>query len=302
MTNRWPQLLQSEWNDTQATLHLWTQIVGKIRLKQEPLVNHWWNVTLYVTPRGLTTSAMPYAGDRTFRIVFDFLAHRLLIDGCDGESTSFDLEPMTVADFYTKLMDALASLNIHVRIDRRPNEIADGIRFDQDTTHKSYDRVQVEKFWRILLQVDRLCKIFRARFLGKASPVHFFWGSFDMAVTRFSGRTAPPHPGGFPALPDWATREAYSHEEHSVGFWPGGFGLEAQFYAYAYPAPPGFSEANVKPTAASWSAQLKEFLLPYEAVRTSDDPDRAVLDFFQSTYDAAANLANWDRAALERSS
>lgn len=290
---RWPKLIQSEWSDTQATLHRWTQIVGKIRLKQVPFVNHWWNVTLYVTPRGLTTAAMPY-GERTFEIAFDFIDHALRVTGCDGESGGFALEPMSVATFYRKVLDTLRPLDIDVRIYGKPNELPDATPFDEDTEHASYDRVAVETFWRALLQIDRLCKVFRAPFLGKASPSHFFWGSFDLAVTRFSGRAAPPHPGGFPHMPDWATREAYSHEEHSVGFWPGGFGSEALLYAYAYPEPPGFSEAAVLPAAAGWNAQLKEFTLPYEAVRVAADPDRAVLDFFESTYAATASLANWD--------
>jgi len=230
---RWPQLRQADWKDTQATLHLWTQIVGKIRLRSEPMLNHWWNVTLYVTPDGLTTSNMPYRGGRAFKIDFDFIRRELRIDGCDGERASFALEPMSVADFHQRLTAALASLDIHVKINVMPNEIADAIRFDRDTVHGAYDAEQAERFWRILLQADRLCKQFRSGFLGKASPVHFFWGSFDLAVTRFSGRPAPPHPGGFPNMPDAATREAYSHEEHSVGFWPGGSGMAATFYAYA---------------------------------------------------------------------
>lgn len=298
---RWPELRFDEWKDTLQTLHLWTQIVGKIRLKQERLINHWWNVTLYVTARGLTTSAMPYRNDRSFVIEFDFLDQLLRIDGCYGERSSFALEPMTVAEFYRRVMDELHALDIDVRINKKPNEVAVAIPFDQDTTHGSYDKVYAERFWRALLQANRLCKKFRSSFLGKASPVHFFWGSFDLAVTRFSGRGAPQHPGGIPNLPDWVTREAYSHEEHSVGFWPGGNGTEAMFYAYAYPEPAGFAEATVKPQAASWSTQFKEFVLPYDAVRTSADPDRAVLDFFESTYEAAADLGRWDRGALERS-
>jgi hypothetical protein len=297
---RWPELKQSEWSDTQATLHLWTQVVGKIRLKQEPMLNQWWNVTLYVTPRGLSTSAMPYRDGRTFEIAFDFLDHALRINGCDGEKVGFALEPMTVADFYRKVMEALRSINIDVKINKQPNEIADAVHFDKDTVHASYDRVYAERFWRALLQIDRLCKVFRAQFLGKASPSHFFWGSFDLATSRFSGRSAPPHPGGIPNLPDAVTREAYSHEEHSVGFWPGGFGMEALLYAYAYPEPAGFAEEPVKPAAASWSTQLKEFVLPYEAVRTAKDPDRAVLAFFESTYAATARRANWDASLVRQ--
>ncbi len=242
---------------------------------------------------------MPYGSGRAFEIAFDFIAHELRIDGCDGESARISLEPMSVAEFYRRLMGKLRALDIDVHIHKMPNEIADAIPFDRDDVHKSYDRAAVERFWRILLQVDRLLKRFRAGFGGKASPVHFFWGSFDMALTRFSGRTAPPHPGGFPNMPDWATREAYSREEHSVGFWPGGSGMEAALYAYAYPEPEGFASAKVSPAAAMWNAQLREFLLPYDAVRESADPDADVLAFFQTTYDAAASLAHWDRALLD---
>ncbi|MFY9737651.1 MAG: DUF5996 family protein [Candidatus Cybelea sp.] len=297
--DRWPALKYDEWKDTLATLHLWTQIVGKIRLKLQPLVNHWWNVALYVTPRGLTTSAMPYSGGRWLSIDFDLLGSSLQLRGCDDESASFTLEPMSVAEFYRRVVDALRALDFDIQIDTMPNEIADAVRFDEDTMHASYDAAYVERFFRALLQADRLCKEFRAPFLGKASPVHFFWGSFDLAVTRFSGRLAPPHPGGVPNLPDWVTREAYSREEQSVGFWPGGPGIEASFYAYAYPEPPGFAQANVA-SPGYWSDRLREFLLPYESVRASSDPDRTVLDFFSSTYEAAANLAKWDRASLER--
>lgn len=298
--DRWPALAYNRWEETLHTLHLWTQIAGKIRLKQEPRSNHWWNVPLYVNSRGLTTSVMPYAAGRSFEISFDFLDHALCIDGCDGERVRIALEPMSVAQFYEQVMKALDSLDLRVRIDRMPNEIPGAVPFDRDTVHASYDRAAVERFWRVLLQADRLCKIFRAEFVGKASPVHFFWGSFDLAVTRFSGRAAPAHPGGIPNLPDWITREAYSHEEHSVGFWPGGYGIEASFYAYMYPQPEGFEAAAIAPKAASWNAQLKEFLLPYEAARTSADPDAAVLRFFRSSYEAGATLAKWDRAALER--
>jgi len=297
---RWPKLVYAEWKDTLATLHLWTQIAGKIRLKLESFVNHWWHVTLYVTQRGLTTSMMPYRNGRSFSIDFDFVGHRLHIADCDGAKAEFALEPMTVADFYRRMMEALAGLDIFVKIDGKPNEIADAVPFAQDTVHGSYDRAYVERFWRALLQADRLCKVFRSGFVGKASPVHFFWGSFDLAATRFSGRTAPQHPGGFPNMPDWATREAYSHEEQSVGFWPGGFGLEAAFYSYAYPTPPALGDARILPAQAAWNAQLNEFLLPYDAARNAPDPDRAVLDFFESTYAAAAGLLKWDRAALER--
>jgi len=297
---RWPILIYDEWKDTLATVHMWTQIVGKIRLRQEYFLNHWWNVTLYVTQHGLTTSAMPYEGGRTFSIEFDLIRHILHVHDCDGAQVDFALEPMTVADFYRRVMGALDDLGIHVKISKRPNEVADAIPFDQDTVHKSYDGEYMARFWRALVQIDRLCKEFRSSFIGKASPVHFFWGAFDLAVTRFSGRTAPPHPGGYPNIPLEAMREAYSHEVQSVGFWPGGSGLEAQLYSYAYPTPEGFSQAAVRPKSAGWNDQLREFLLPYEAVRTSPTPDRDVLEFFNSTYDAAADLLKWNRAALER--
>jgi hypothetical protein len=299
---RWPELRYARWKETLHTLHLWTQIVGKIRLKQEPLINHWWNVALYVTPRGLTTSSMPYGVDRFFQIDFDFIDHALCITGCGGERARLGLEPMTVADFYRRVTELLGTLDLHVAIDKRPNEIAAAIPFDEDKVHRSYDEAYAARFWRVLLQADRLCKVFRARFLGKASPVHFFWGSFDLAVTRFSGRLAPAHPGGIPNMPDWATREAYSHEEQSVGFWPGGPAIDAIFYSYIYPQPPGLPEAKVQPEAALWHTQLREFVLPYEAVRTSADPDRAVLEFFQSTYEAQTGRADWDRTSLERPS
>lgn len=297
---RWPLLHYEEWKDTLATLHLWTQVVGKIRLRLAPMVNHWWNVTLYVTPRGLTTSAMPYPVGRSLAIDFDFLDHALRVVDCDGRCVEFPLVPMTVAEFYGRTMQALHDLDLDVKIDPIANEVPEEIHLDRDVSHASYDKAYVERFWRALLQADRLCNVFRSSFAGKASPVHFFWGSFDLAFTRFSGRPAPPHPGGIPHLPDWITREAYSHEVQSVGFWPGGPGAEAVFYAYAYPMPDGFASAQVRPPAASWSDQMREFLLPYESVRTSPDPDAEVLAFFESVYEAAANLAKWDRAALER--
>jgi len=297
---RWPALRYDDWKDTLHTLHLWTQIVGKIRLEREAFVNHWWHVTLYVTPRGLTTSSMPYPDGRSFTIAFDFLSHELRIDGCDGEHAIVPLVPMSVADFYERLMAELHALGFDVAISAKPNEVVDAIPFAKDTTHASYDARAAERFHRVLLQADRLFKEFRSEFVGKASPSHFWWGSFDLATTRFSGRPAPPHPGGFPNMPDAATREAYSHEEHSVGFWPGGPGMEAFFYAYAYPEPPGFPEAAVAPPAARWNGTMREFVLAYEDVRTAADPDAAVLAFCRSTYAAAADLAHWDRAALER--
>ncbi|MGH7738455.1 MAG: DUF5996 family protein [Candidatus Tyrphobacter sp.] len=298
--DRWPHIVYAQWKDTLQTLHLWTQIVGKIRLRLAPFANHSWNSALYVTPRGLTTSAMPYRDGRMLEIRFDFVSHALEIDDCDGARRTFALAPMSVAAFYERVMRELRALGYEIRIDGKPNEVAQATPFAQDTAHASYDAAYVERFRYALLASDRLCNVFRSGFYGKVSPVHFFWGSFDLAFTRFSGRRAPEHPGGFPNMPDRITREAYSREEHSVGFWPGGAGSEAIFYAYAYPEPPDFPRAPVKPAAASWYPALREFVLPYEDVRTSDDPDRAVLEFFSSTYDAAATLSKWDRALLER--
>lgn len=298
--SRWPELFYDDWKETLATLHLWTQVVGKIRMHFEPFVNHWWNVALYVTPRGLTTSAMPVSDGRMFEIAFDFLGHELSIADCEREVRRFALEPMTVAAFYERLMHELRAMAVDVRINVVPNEIADAIAFPEDTVHRAYDAAYVERFHHALLEADRICKLFGSGFMGKASPVQFFWGSFDLAATRFSGRVAPPHPGGIPNMPDSATRKAYSREEHSVGFWPGGKGAEALFYAYAYPEPPGFAQAAIAPEQAGWNAALREFVLPYDAARTAPDPQRAVLEFFESTYDAAATLAHWDRALLER--
>jgi hypothetical protein len=279
---------------------MWLQIVGKIRMRQEAHVNHWWEVVLYVTTRGLATTPMPYKDLRAFQIDFDFVDHALSVRDCDGGNVSFALEPMPVAQFYAKLMAALRSLDIDVPIWTMPNEVGDAIPFELDYTHASYDKSYAHRFWRVLLQADRLFKIFRSRFIGKVSPVHLFWGAPDLAVTRFSGRRAPPHPGGFPNLADWVTRDAYSHEVSSAGFWPGGYGMDACFYSYAYPQPEGFAQARVLPDAASYDAQLREFVLPYEAVRQSADPDAAVLAFLQSAYEAAADLAKWNRADLER--
>ncbi len=296
----WPELPYDDWKDTCATLHMWTQIVGKIRMGMTPWVNHSWHVTLYLTPRGLTTS--PIAdGTRQFQIDFDFIDHRLLIQSSDGATDGFPLQPMTVADFYARLCAVLAELGVEVRINQLPNEVADPVRFSEDRVHAAYDADYANRFWRVLLQSDRVLKRFRAGFTGKCSPVHFFWGSFDLAVTRFSGRGAPPHPGGFPNLPDAVTREAYSQEVSSAGFWPGGGPTDyAAYYAYAYPAPEGFGEAPVQPPAAFYHAELGEFLLPYDAVRHADDPDATLLGFLQTTYEAAANAGGWDRAALER--
>ncbi len=301
MNHNWPELILEEWQDTLATVHMWTQIVGKIRLKQTPLVNHWWNVPLYVTARGLTTSPMPYQ-DRIFEIYFDFIDHKLRIDCSDGALTTLDLRAQSVADFYQELMTTLHDLGIDVKIWTTPVEVPspfsavrEAIPFDQDQIHKSYDADYVNRFWRALVSIDDVFKQFRARFIGKVSPVHFWWGSFDHAVTRFSGRTAPPRAGA-----DKITIEAYSHEVISHGFWPGGNGFQAAFYAYAAPEPAGFGEAKVKPEAAFYSKDVNEFFLPYDAVRKSSSPENALMDFCQSTYEAGANLAGWDRKALER--
>jgi hypothetical protein len=295
----WPSLAFESWSDTCATLHMWTQIVGKIRLVQSPFINHSWQVTLYVTPRGLTTSPIPY-GMRTFQIDFDFISHRLILQSSDGRVGGLPLEPQSVAAFYRRLMEELDRLDLHVDIYKKPNEVIDPIRFDQDEVHRAYDGDSTNRFWRILVQADRVLKAFRGRFIGKCSPVHLFWGALDLAVTRFSGRRAPEHPGGVPNLPDRVTREAYSHEVSSAGFWPGGGAIAyPAFYAYAYPEPAGFSKASVRPDAAFYSADLREFILPYEAVRQAESPDDALLEFLQTTYEAAANLAHWDRASLE---
>jgi hypothetical protein len=291
----WPALPYADWQDTCATLHRWTQIVGKIRLALAPPVNHWWHVPLYLTARGLTTSPMPYGG-RTFQIDFDFIDHILRIATSDGRRESLALVPRSVADFHKEVMGRLRALALDVRIWPVPVEIADPIPFEQDQIHASYDAVQVNRFWRALAQIDQVFAVFRSRFIGKASPVHFFWGSFDHAVTRFSGRRAPP-----PPIPDTINREAYSHEVSSCGFWPGngGFG-QAAFYSYAYPQPAGFGEAPIQPSAAYYSKEIGEFILPYDAVRQAASPRDTLLEFLQSTYAAAADLAKWDRAALER--
>ena len=298
--DQWPSLPLEAWSDTSATLHLWTQIVGKIRVAQCPWVNHSWHVTLHVTAKGLTTLPIPY-GDRTFQIDFDFVHHLLTVQSSDGRIGHFKLEPQSVATFYSRLMDQMAKVDLHVRIHRKPNEVADAIPFDRDESHAAYDREYANRYWRALVQADRVLTEFRARFAGKCSPVHYFWGAPDLAVTRFSGRRAPEHPGGIPNLPDMVTREAYSHEVSSCGFWAGGGPVPyAAFYSYAYPEPAGFSAAPVKPDAAFYSADLREFILPYDRVRQAADPDTTLLEFLQTTYEAAANLAKWDRAALER--
>ena len=298
-SNAWPELPYAAWRDTYETLHLFTQVVGKIRLAKTPWLNHSWHVALYVTPRGLTTSPIP-DGARTFQIDFDFIDHDLRIATGDGAEWQLALAGQSVASFYADVMAHLASLGIEVAIDEMPNELPEPIRFSQDTKHASYDPDAVRRLLQILVGADRVFKQFRTAFLGKASPVHFFWGSFDLAVSRFSGRRAPKHPGGVPHLSDDVTCEAYSHEESSAGFWPGSGAIDyPAFYCYAYPEPAGFRAAKVRPDAAFFSAALGEFILPYDAVRTADNPDETLLAFLQSTYEAAAIAAKWDRDALE---
>jgi len=295
----WPELPYAAWKDTYATLHLWTQVVGKIRLVQTPWLNHSWHVVLYVSPRGLTTSAIPY-GDRTFQLDFDFLNHVLLASTDDGSHREVGLSPRPVAEFYADLMQSLAELDIEIHISEMPNELPGPIRFSEDRTHASYDPDYAQRLWRILVQVERVLYAFRTAFIGKCSPVHFFWGSFDLAVTRFSGRRAPLHPGGVPYLPDAVAQEAYSHEVSSAGFWPGNDVIPyPAFYSYAYPEPLGFAQAAIRPAEAFYSQDLSEYILPYEAVRTAADPDQALMAFLTSTYEAAASLGKWDRAALE---
>lgn len=291
----WPSLPLDSWKETCATLHMWTQIVGKVKLALTPLVNQWWNVALYVTADGLSTSRIPYGG-RAFELWFDFLRHKLVLETCDGGRKSLDLAPRSVADFYQEFMAMLRSEQIEVKIWHMPVEIPNPIPFDQDRVHASYDSKAVEKFWRILLSADAVFSQFRAGFIGKSSPVHFFWGSFDLAVTRFSGRRAPERPGADPI-----TKEAYSHEVISVGFWPGsGDVKDAAFYCYAAPEPQGLKEARVRPESAFYDKQMGEFLLMHDDVRRSSSPSTALLDFCQTTYDAGANLGKWDRNNLER--
>jgi hypothetical protein len=294
----WPDLPYEAWKDTCATLQLWTQVVGKIRLARTPWLNHSWHVTLYVSGCGLTTSPIP-DGQRSFEITFDFIKHVLDIATSEGSGKQIPLKPRSVADFYAAVMAALDDLGIRIAINEFPCEIAGAIPFSKDRTHAAYDGEYAQRFWRVLLQVDRVLKHFRTGFVGKASPVHFFWGSFDMAVTRFSGRRAPPFPGSAPGVSNEIMREAYSHEVSSAGFWPGaGLGYAA-FYSYAYPQPEGFSTYAVQPDGAAFNSALGEFLLPYDVVRKSADPDATLLSFLQSTYEAAAVCAKWDRAALE---
>lgn len=298
--DRWPELPFDEWRDTCATLHLWTQIVGKVRMSNMPWINHSWHVPLYVSARGLTTSRVPTA-EGAFEIEFDFLDHQLEIRLSDGRRRRLPLKPISVADFYRSLMSELDSLGIEASFHPRPNELPDPIPFAEDTEHHHYDPEYAQRFWRVLVSAERVFERFRASFLGKNSPIQFFWGSFDVAVTRFSGRPAPHHPGGVPNLPDWVAREAYSHEVSSAGFWPGGDASPHPiFYSYAYPEPPGFPSATVEPAAASYSKELGEFVLPYDAVRSSDSPDDDLAAFLRTTYEAAAELGGWDRAALER--
>ena len=293
----WPSLRVDDWTDTRDTLHMWTQIVGKIRLVHAPLLNHWWQVTLYVSPRGLTTSSIPY-GSSAFDIELDFVDHRLLVRSSDGNARTVALRPMPVAQFYAETMKALGELGIEANIQPRPNEVERAIPFAEDYEHASYDPAAAHLFWRQLLQASRVIGEFRSSFVGKVSPVHFFWGAMDLACTRFSGRSAPRHPGGAPNCGDWVMAEGYSRELSSCGFWPGG-AAEGAFYAYAYPEPDGFADYPVGPAEAFYSKENGQFLLPYEAVRTAADPDQALTGFLRSTYEAAAERGGWDRAMLE---
>jgi hypothetical protein len=295
----WPVLTLSEWADTRDTLHMWTQIVGKVRLALEPMINHWWQITLYPSARGLTTSMMPLES-RGIEIEFDFVDHDLVLRTTDGQWRRVKLEPRTVASFYADTMRALDELDVRVTINPRPVEVETAIAFTDDETHRSYDGEAARRLWLALVNSKRVMTEFRSRFIGKVSPVHYFWGGADLAVTRFSGRTAPKHPGGVPNCPDWVQELAYSHEVSSCGFWPNGAD-EGIFYSYAYPAPDGFADANVEPANAHFDTSLGEFILPYTDVRTASDPDAMLLSFFQSTYDAAADLARWPRAELETS-
>jgi hypothetical protein len=297
--NAWPALPLSQWKETYATLHMWTQIVGKIRLALTPMQNHWWNTALYVSPRGLTTSTMHYNG-QLLQIDFNFIDHMLVIETTDQPPKTIALQPRTVADFYQNTMDALASLGMPVKIWTTPVEVADRTPFDKDEKHASYDPEYAQKFWRILTQANRVFTKFRCRYSGKVSPIHFFWGAFDLAVTRFSGRMAPSHPGA-PNVARFVAVEAYSHEVSSCGFWPGGGPIdEPVFYAYSYPEPNGFSQCPTQPAEAFYHKELGEYLLPYDVVRTAESPDDILLSFLESTYEAAATSGNWDRRLLER--
>jgi len=296
----WPDLAPSGWRDTFDTLHMWTQIVGKTRLALAPMENHWWQVALYVTVRGLTTSPMPH-GSRAVAVEFDFISHELIVRADDGAGHSFPLKAMAVADFFAQYLGALRNLGIDPAIYASPVEVETAIPFARDSKHASYDAEAAHQCWRILLNTHRVLKRFRDGFTGKQSPVHFFWGSFDLAATRFSGRRAPKHPGGAPHCPDWVMVEAYSHECSSCGFWPGGGEtLQPAFYAYAYPEPPGYAQRVVEPAAARYDSKAREFLLPYAALHAASEPDEMLLRFFQTTYEAAADLGQWDRAALDR--
>ena len=295
----WPPLPLDAWADTHATLHRWTQIVGKIRVAQGPWQNHSWHSTLYLTARGVSTLPIPH-GLRMFQIDFDFLDHRLIVQASDGAVGGFPLQAESVAIFYRRLMEELRRLGLSVKISKRPNEVPDPVPFDRDEAHASYDPEYANRFWRVLVQSDRVFREFRSRFIGKCSPVHFFWGILDLAVTRFSGRVAPLHPGGILNLPDRVAREAYSHELCSCGFMVGGPVRDATFYSYVYPEPSGFAAASVRPVEAFYSDRIRRFLLPYDAVRESETPDATLLDFLQTTYEAAAMLGDWDRTALER--
>jgi hypothetical protein len=295
----WPSLPLEAWQSTRDTLHMWTQIVGKVRLALAPKTNHWWNVALYVSARGLTTSVIPY-GERVFEIEFDFLEHQLIIRTCDPSTKIIPLAPRSVADFYQEFMSALKALNIDVTIWHMPVEVLDPVPFDQDRLHASYDREYARRFWRLLVSVDEVFKVFRSRFVGKSSPVHFFWGSFDLAVTRFSGRPAPPRKDPDPVLRK-IMQEAYSHEVISAGWWTGGGEIkDAAFYCYAAPEPQGFAQQKADPAAAFYKDSMGEFLLMNEDVRRSSSPTQTLLDFLESTYQAGANLGKWDRKALER--
>ena len=295
----WPALPYDAWKDTYETVHMWTQIVGKIRLARMPWQNHTWQVALYPTASGLTTGRVPYDDD-ALEIAFDFVVHELNVTTSRGDRGTIQLVPMSVAQFYASLMNALASIRMPVAIYRRPVEVESRLPFDEDDVHRSYDAESANRCWRAICSATEILNRFRSRFYGKVSPVHFFWGSFDLAVTRFSGRTAPPHPGGVPNLADHVTRDAYSHEVSSAGFWPGGaVAPYPLFYSYAYPEPKGFAAASARPSAARYDPTLREFVLPYDDVRRSDDPERTLLEFLDSTYVAAADLGHWDRRALE---
>lgn len=300
MTETWPVLAYEQWAESAQTLHMWMQVAGKIRMAKSPPVNHWWHVPLYVTSRGVGTSPIPH-GNGTFEIEFDFVDHALRVSTTAGERRVFPLRAMTVAEFYARTMAALAELRIDVHIHTTPSEVPEPIPFERDDRHQAYDADAVQRFWRALVHACRVFTRFRSDFIGKVSPVHLFWGALDLAVTRFSGREAPKHPGA-PGLPLHVAQEAYSHEVCSAGFWPGGNGFEAAFYSYAYPEPAGYATARVEPAEAYYSSDLREYLLPYEAVRASALPDETLMRFLRSTYDVAADLGRWDRTALERPS